>query len=132
MAWRLTAGRTSPDPGPSSIACDGRRPSIAGMKRPSLALVSLALVLAGCVEGVDENAGGEEIYAAMCARCHGSDLEGGVGNALGSGSALADKPDAYLIASITDGRGRMPAFRSSLTAEQIDRVAAYLREQQAG
>ena len=132
MAWERAVGRTSPDLGRSSVACDGSRPSIAGMKHPSLALAALSLVLAGCVEGVDENAGGEEIYAAMCARCHGSDLDGGVGNALGSGSPLADKPDAYLIATITDGRGRMPAFRSSLSAEQIDRVAAYLREQQAG
>jgi mono/diheme cytochrome c family protein len=102
------------------------------MKRAGLALLGLALVTASCVAPLDENATGEEVYTALCARCHGSNLEGGVGPALGPGSELVDKPDAYLVSTVTGGRGRMPGFKSSLSSEQIDRVAAYIRDRQAG
>ena len=81
------------------------------------------------VRGPD--ATGEEIYGALCTRCHGNDLSGGVGPALGAGSELVDRPDAYVIQTITVGLGRMPAFRNTLSEEQIVSVAEYLREQQA-
>ncbi len=102
------------------------------MKRAGMALLGLVLVTSSCVAPLDENASGEEVYAALCARCHGSNLEGGVGPALGAGSDLVDKPDAYLLSTVTNGRGRMPAFKASLSAGQIDRVASYLRDRQAG
>lgn len=92
----------------------------------------VALLLAGCVS-VSEDATGAEIYSALCARCHGSDLEGGVGPRLGGFDASsATESDEYLVTTITRGKGRMPSFGASLSDAQIERVVAYVREQQSG
>ena len=102
------------------------------MKKNILALLMLILIGSSCSTEIPVDAGGQEIYSALCTRCHSSDLSGGVGPALGAGSDLAGQPDAYLTQSITSGLGRMPAFRSTLTAEQIQRVVEFLRANQAG
>lgn len=94
-----------------------------------IAVLVLALTMMAC-EGPDEQASGEEIFMDVCARCHSSDLSGGVGPALGPGSHAAEQSDEYLITTIRDGRGRMPSFQQTLSGEQIERVVAYLREQQ--
>lgn len=100
------------------------------MFRFRLGLLVAALVLGACSTSVPPNAGGEEIYELVCARCHGSGLEGGVGPALGSGSDAAANGHDYYLQTISRGRGRMPAFGSSLSEEQIELVIRYLREQQ--
>jgi mono/diheme cytochrome c family protein len=90
------------------------------------------LLIAGCTS-VPEDASGEEIFSLVCARCHGSNLEGGVGPKLaGADAPSADKPDDYLTTTISRGKGRMPAFRATLSEEQIERVVGYVREQQTG
>jgi mono/diheme cytochrome c family protein len=53
-----------------------------------------------------------------------------VGPALGPGSNAATQADEFIVLTVTRGRGRMPSFGSTLTSEQIDRVVAFLREQQ--
>lgn len=97
-----------------------------------LALLIFVFAASSCSTEIAVDADGQEIYSALCTRCHSSDLSGGVGPALGAGSDLAGRPDAYLTQTITAGLGRMPAFRSTLTAEQIQRVVDYLRASQAG
>ena len=96
------------------------------------AAVVLALVIAGCGgSGLAEDATGEEVYVQMCARCHGSDLRGGTGVALvGESARSIDKPERYFVQSIYAGIGRMPAFRRTLSDEQILRVAQYIMRQQ--
>lgn len=96
-----------------------------------LSAVLALLLVAGC-SSVPEDATAGEIYALSCARCHGSNLEGGVGPALGVGSAAADQTDEYLVTTISRGKGRMPSFSGSLTEAQILAVVDFLREQQAG
>lgn len=92
-------------------------------------LVGLAaLALTAC--GPDESATGADIYVQVCARCHAADLSGGVGPALGPGSSAAEQTDEFLVQTITDGRGRMPSFRQTLSAEQIERVVGFLRQEQ--
>lgn len=93
-------------------------------------LLCLLLLLSACVGPPAADASGEEVYAQICARCHGSDLSGGVGPALGPGSNAATQADEFIVLTVTRGRGRMPSFGSTLTSEQIDRVVAFLREQQ--
>jgi mono/diheme cytochrome c family protein len=101
------------------------------MKR--VAVVSMVFcMLSACVGRPPADASGAEIYDQLCAHCHGADLEGGVGPPLGPGSEVADKPDSYLVLTITRGEGRMPSFERTLTAEQVDRVVAYIREKEAG
>ncbi len=101
------------------------------MRRLFVTLVMAIILASGCSTNLPPDATGAEIYGALCTRCHGSDLSGGIGPALGAGSELVDRPDAYLIQTITVGLGRMPAFRNTLSEEQITTVAEYLRQQQA-
>lgn len=91
----------------------------------------IAGALCGCTS-VPPDASGAEIYSQVCSNCHGSDLEGRVGPALGPSTNAAQQPDEYLETTILRGRGSMPSFSGSLTTEQVDRVVAYLREEQAG
>lgn len=95
------------------------------------AIVTIALTLTACSLGRPaEDATGEEIYAQLCARCHGADLAGGVGPTLGPGSPSAEEPDDFLEFTIGNGRGRMPSFESSLDEAQLDRLVGYIREVQ--
>ena len=79
-------------------------------------------------------AGAADVWAARCADCHGKDGRGrtGMGRRLGvkdlTGSA---KSIAELAADIADGipERKMPAYGKKLTAEQIDALAAYVKEQ---
>jgi cytochrome c551 len=96
-----------------------------------IALAATLLAVVSCVGRPDNDATGEEIYLQLCANCHASDLSGGIGPALGPGSEASSQPDEFLVAAIHDGRGRMPSFRSSLDDEQLDRLIAYLRDEQA-
>ncbi len=96
--------------------------------RSRVIVVVLLLTLTGCsFGGPTEDASGEEIYAELCARCHGADLGGGVAPALGPGSNSAGETDEYLEFTIINGRGRMPSF-PSLDQQQVDRLIAYIRE----
>jgi mono/diheme cytochrome c family protein len=88
------------------------------------------LVLAACTEPPPADATGQEIYQQVCSNCHGEDLAGGLGPAIGAGSNSADQDDEFLVLTITRGRGRMPSFDSTLSDEQIARLVEYLRAQQ--
>jgi mono/diheme cytochrome c family protein len=93
-------------------------------------LILVFLFAAGCTGRPPTDATGEEIYLQLCSNCHGDDLEGRIGPALGSGSTAADHPDTFFEATILDGRGRMPSFRTSLDDDQLVRLIAFLREVQ--
>lgn len=92
----------------------------------------LGVLVAACVGRPATDASGEEIYLQLCSNCHGDRLEGGIGPPLGAGSNAADQPNEYLRLTITEGRGRMPSFSSSLSEDQVQRLIDYLREAQAG
>ena len=94
------------------------------------AIVAMALLTGCSLGGPADDATGEDIYAQLCARCHGADLDGGVGPALGPGSAAASEDDEYIEFTISEGRGRMPSFES-LQADQLDRLVDYVRGVQA-
>lgn len=98
-----------------------------------MAAAAVVILLSGCSLGrPPEDATGEEIYAQLCGRCHGSELDGGVAPGIGPGSSSADETDVYLEFSIMNGRGRMPSFSSSIDDDQLDRLIAYIREVQQG
>lgn len=94
------------------------------------AILILLLASVACVGRPPEGATGEEIYMQVCSNCHGEDLSGGLGPALGPGSISAEQPDDYLHMTILNGLGRMPSFRSSLDEEQVERLIAFLRAEQ--
>jgi mono/diheme cytochrome c family protein len=95
----------------------------------SIIVVCLLLITA-CADPPPPEASGEEIYRQVCANCHGIDLNGGVGPAVGAGSNSAAQDDDFLVLTITRGRGPMPSFESTLSDEQIARVVDYLRAEQ--
>lgn len=83
----------------------------------------VALLMTACapVELVD--ASGEEIYAQLCARCHGAELEGGAAPAI---VVTADTSEQDLAGVIRDGVGSMAGFETTLGDEQIGRLVDYL------
>jgi len=71
-------------------------------------------------------------FRAKCAMCHGPD---GAGSEVGKSmnvpdlrsSAIQKLPDAQLAQIISDGKGVMPPFKSSLSEEQIHSLVVYIR-----
>lgn len=69
--------------------------------------------------------GGQEFYVEHCASCHADNARGEIGN------NLVDRPILYraeeFATIVKEGKGRMLAFRDTLTDEQIGAMIAYLR-----
>jgi mono/diheme cytochrome c family protein len=80
--------------------------------------------------GDDPMARGEAVYTASCAACHGADLGGLAGPALGPGSGAAALSEEEFLEVITGGRNAMPAFTGVLDAEETAAVIAFLRDAQ--
>ncbi len=101
----------------------------------SAALVAFAaLTLAACggsgSSGGGEASLGQSIYEDNCARCHGPNGEGGVGPQLGDGAVVEHYPDIEdQLTVIREGRNGMPAWDGNLSAEEIEAVAVYEREE---
>lgn len=96
-----------------------------------LASISLALFIALPAAASDE---GAALYRQKaCATCHGADGRGQTpaGKAMKArdlGSAEVQKQgDDVLAAVIADGKGKMPAYASTLAAEQIRQLVAFIR-----
>jgi hypothetical protein len=69
------------------------------------------------------DASGADIVSSKCG-CHGP---GGAGGKAPNLTNLSSRSDSDLIAIIHDGKGKMPAFGSQLTDEQIIKVVTYLK-----
>ena len=92
-----------------------------------IALFSLVLALA--LPPMAAAQSGADTYKAKCAMCHGADGSGKA--AMGTkdlGSAEIQKmSDADLTGVVTNGKGKMPAYKGKLTDAQIKDVVAYIR-----
>ena len=76
--------------------------------------------------------GGAEIYAASCARCHGADGRGQTPKGRQTGAKDFTDPkwqalEARGIRVITGGKGKMPAFKGTLSPEEIKAVWEHVR-----
>lgn len=77
--------------------------------------------------------GGAALFKSKCVMCHGPDGSGNtpIGKAIGTPdlrSAQVQKlSDAQLSAIIIKGKGKMPAFGSSLSKSQTDALVAFIR-----
>ena len=73
-------------------------------------------------------ANGAEIFQQLCAGCHGPKGEGQYGKKLNEGAILQSMPNkADEVTVVQNGRGLMPSFSGTLTAEQIDAVVDFTR-----
>lgn len=93
-------------------------------------LVLLAISLAGPAFA---QAPGADTYKAKCAMCHGTD---GLANTPTAKNfkvlsfkdpEMIKATDAQFIASTTDGKGKMPAYKGKLTDAQIKDVAGFVK-----
>lgn len=67
------------------------------------------------------SADGATLFADNCAGCHGSTGSGG------QGPDIRNEDDAAeVIAQVSAGGGGMPAFEGSLSATEIEAIAAYV------
>lgn len=72
-------------------------------------------------------AAGKNLYASMCAACHGESAKGVVGPDLTASTYKYGKTRAEITKSIGEGRpGGMPGFSSQLNHEQIEGLIEYL------
>jgi cytochrome c oxidase subunit II len=69
---------------------------------------------------------GEELWSGVCAKCHGSVGEGGIGPRLAGSATLTDADSVEAI--VRNGLRTMPAVGSGWTDEQMDALTTYLRE----
>jgi cytochrome c6 len=76
---------------------------------------------------------GADTYKAKCMMCHAADGSGSTpaGKSMGAlpfkSAALISSSDADLITATTNGKGKMPPYKSQLTAPQIAAVVTYIR-----
>ena len=92
------------------------------------------ILLAAFITGpVFAQAPGADTYKAKCAMCHGADGLAATPMAKSmkilsfKDPSMVKAPDAQLIASTTNGKGKMPAYKGKLTDAQIKDVVAYVR-----
>lgn len=71
---------------------------------------------------------GKEVYQAHCSTCHGTKGQGGAGMKLAGRMADTFPNIDDQIAVIANGRSSMPAWKNSLSADEITAVARYERE----
>ena|SRR2546426_11773954 len=75
-----------------------------------------------------------ELYTKNCASCHGKDgraktLKGKLKHArnLADGEWQGNVSDERIFNSITNGKGKMPAFGKKLSEQEIDSLVPYVR-----
>ncbi|HUL60182.1 MAG TPA: cytochrome c [Anaeromyxobacteraceae bacterium] len=89
------------------------------MKR--IAVLFLMVALAGVARAED----GKSLFDSKCAACHGKD---GKAKKMGSPDISALKgSQADIEKVITQGKGKMKPYKASLTPEQIQEVAKYVK-----
>ncbi len=95
--------------------------------------IAFAVLAAACAAASAHAQAGPDTYKAKCMMCHGADGLGGTpaGKSMGAipfnSAALIKASNADLIAATTNGKGKMPAYKTQLTAAQIASVITYVR-----
>jgi len=96
--------------------------------------MAAVILLAASIAGpAFAQAPGADTYKAKCAMCHGADglAATGMGKSMNIKSfkdpSQVKATDAELIASTTDGKGKMPAYKGKLTDAQIKDVISFIR-----
>ena len=99
------------------------------MKKKVVVLIAIFALAAAGLYAAD----GPALYKAKCASCHGPDGTGqtAMGKAMklrDLGSAEVQKQtDKELVTWTADGKGKMPAYKAKLSADEINAVVAFIR-----
>jgi cytochrome c6 len=105
--------------------------SLARRGGTSTMLFLLALAFGGSLRAQDA----PTLFKTKCSICHAADGSGAttMGKSMGVKDLQSDEvqkqTDAQLTASITDGmeNGKMPAYKTKLTADEIKDLVAFIR-----
>jgi mono/diheme cytochrome c family protein len=94
----------------------------------------LALLVVSIVQASPgpDSAASVATFRTKCAMCHGPDGSGSeVGKSMNvpdlRSPAVQKLPDAQLAQIISDGKGGMPSFKNSLSADQVQFLVAHVR-----
>ena len=91
-----------------------------------LAMFSLLVSIAMPAFAAD----GAATFKAKCAMCHGADgtkENPGMGVKSLAGADVQKQSDADLVAAVTKGKGKMPAYAGKLSDDEIKGVVAFVR-----
>jgi len=97
----------------------------------NLAVLAAAVCMTGSMSFAQS--AGEATFKAKCQMCHGANGAADTPTAKMMKVAPVSSPEmkklseADMIASTTNGKGKMPAFKGKLTDEQIKDVVSYFR-----
>ncbi len=100
--------------------------------RKRIALVGLACDLGDSAIAFAQGSGADT-FKAKCAMCHGADgsASTGMGKSMGlkplGSPEVQSMSDADMTTLITNGKGKMPAYKGKLTDAQISDVVKYIR-----
>lgn len=102
-----------------------------GKRLPRFAsMIALVMLVASAALA---SPGAAETYKSKCASCHGPDGSGQT--AVGKSMKIRDlrspevqkQTDTELEKIITDGKGKMPAYKAKLSVADISSLVAYVR-----
>ena len=73
-----------------------------------------------------------DLFKSKCQMCHGADGKGTpTGTKMGArdwhSADVQKMTDQQVIDTITNGKGKMPAYKDKLSADQIKSLAAYVK-----
>ena len=98
------------------------------MKKTVVFLAMIALVVSIAMPAFA--ADGAATFKAKCAMCHGADgtkENPGMGVKSLAGADVQKQSDADLVAAVTKGKGKMPAYAGKLSDDEIKGVVAFVR-----
>jgi mono/diheme cytochrome c family protein len=103
------------------------------LKHRLTAVLTLAILVAAPAAFAGGGPDGASIYKSKCAMCHGPDGAGQT--TMGKNLKLRDLrsaevqklTDAELTKMISDGKGKMPAYKGKLAAGDIDALVGFIR-----
>jgi aldose sugar dehydrogenase len=100
---------------------------------PTIVILSLGFILGPSVRAAQAPAFGRDatqLYAQLCAGCHGEKLEGGKGGSLVNGQWKHGGDDASLVQSIQHGyvEGGMPGFSATVNQAETLSLVTFIRE----
>jgi cytochrome c6 len=99
----------------------------------SRSLLLLCVVLSVMIAPASAQGDAAAVYKAKCAMCHGADGKGDT--AMGKAMKLRDlgsegvqkQTDDQLTAIVSDGKGKMPAYKGKLSDDQIKQLVSFIR-----
>jgi len=100
--------------------------------RHQFVLASVVIAMT-CTASPSHAQAAADTYKAKCMMCHAADGSGNTpaGKSMGAlpfkTAALIKASDADLIAATTNGKGKMPAYKTQLTDAQISALITYIR-----